>query len=105
MAAWTAGGLHTGSPGPAATASRSRARKQGTGAPVSILRACLSPTSSGMSTRTAPGSGPSRSLRIRLEKADLSAVRPRRTTPTVRPSGSVMEASRGLARNQRKPMG
>ena len=35
----------------------------------------------------APGSGPSPSFRIRREKPVLSAVRPRRTMPTVRPSG------------------
>ena len=98
-------GLHTGSSGVAATAWLSTARKTGAGNPSSILRACLSRTSSGMRTRTAPGRGRSRSFHIRLEKGDLSAVFPRLTTPTVFPPGRDMAASRGMARYQRNRMG
>ena len=78
-AAVTGAGLHTGSSGKAATASPSTARKTGAGKPSSSLRECLSRTGSGMRTSTAPGSGPPRSLHMRLEKGDLSEVCPRRT--------------------------
>ena len=41
----------------------------------------------------------------RLAKAVLSAVSPCLTTATVLPSGSVMAASMGMARYQRKRIG
>ena len=104
-AALTGAGLHTGSSGVAATASRSTARKTGTGKPSSILREWRSRTWSGMKTRTAPGSGTPRSLHMRLEKGERSAVFPRRTMPTVFPPGSSTAASRGSDRYQRNRTG
>ena len=104
MSARTAWGLHT-APSGAATTSLSTARKAGTGKPSSILRECLSRTGSGMRMSTAPGSAVPRSLHMRLEKADLSEVFPRRTIPTVRPSGRATAASRDKDRYQRNRMG
>ena len=71
----------------------------------SALRACLSRTSSAMRTRTVPGTGPSRSFHSRLAKADLSAVGPCLTMPTVLLPGRIMPASNGPARYQRRRMG
>ena len=58
-----------------------------------------------MRTRTVPGIGPSRSRQSRLAKPDRSAVSPCLTIPTVFPSGSIMAASRGMARYQRNRIG
>ena len=71
----------------------------------SILRAYRSRISSGISIRTVPGSGIWVSLHTRFEKPDLSDVIPCRRMPTVLPPGSVMAASMGIARYQRKLMG
>ena len=80
-------GRHTGAWEPASTPSRSRARKALTCVRASVLRACLSLTSSDVRTRTAAGSGPSPSRHRRLEKAERSATGPCLTTPTVLRSG------------------
>ena len=71
----------------------------------SILRACLSRTSSVTRTRTVPGRGPSRSFQSRREKPVLSAACPCLTIPTVRPSGRIMAASRGPTRYSRRLTG
>ena len=75
------------------------------GAQETILRACLSRTSSGMSRRTALGRNFSGSRHRRLEKTVLSAVGPCLTTAMVLPSGRATAASMGMALYQRKRMG
>ena len=104
-AALTERSRHTGSSGDAAAASRSRAKSASAGVWESRLRAWRSRTSSGASSRTAPGCGPWVSRQSRLEKPVLSVVGPCRTMPMVRPSESSMAASIGMARYQRKRMG
>ena len=99
------GRRQTGSAGPASTASLSRASSADTGEPSRSLRACLSRTSSGMSMKTAPGSGPSLNRQSRFEKPVLSDVSPCLTTPRVLPSRSVIAASRGAALYQRISIG
>ena len=58
-----------------------------------------------MSMKTTPGSGPSLNRQSRFEKPVLSDVSPCLTTPTMRPPGSVMTASRGADLYQRSPTG
>ena len=99
------GARQMGALAPAEAVSLSSARNVREGDPAASLRACLSLISSGMSMRTALGRNLSRSRHRRLEKAVRSAVSPCLTTATVLPSGSIMAASMGMARYQRKRNG
>ena len=90
---------------PEEAASRSRARKAGTDAWAISRAVWRSRTASGTSSRQAPGRGPSRSRQRRLAKDVRSAVCPSLTTNSLRPSGSAMAASIGIARYQRKRSG
>ena len=105
MAAAMDGRCQTRSPPAARTASRSSANIAGAEAPVSSLRAWRSRASSGTSTRTAPGIGPSHSLHTRLAKPVLSAASPCLTTARVRPPESSIAASMGAALYHRNRMG